>query len=182
MFFLKDGINDPLYLEDSFGNLTRVLPIFHEEKIQEQMGGTCHFQMQRVRISRYQCHQFRIYGIDFRCLLAMKLLEKRKGHQLTLGGRPHYTNNSQKKLQSPGDSDTSTNIMSIIVKRTSRLSILINHRVIAFQRNYSFCLSPHWFLTEGSPCQNPRTNPCFPLSGNDPQIADLEFSLAAHRS
>ena len=39
MFFLRDGINDPLYLEDYFGNLARVLPIFNEEKIQEQIGG-----------------------------------------------------------------------------------------------------------------------------------------------
>ena len=144
------------------------------------------------------------------------------------GGRPHYTNNSQKKLRSPGDSDTSTsnitttmNILSLIVKkkytfgythkknvstplsnrsgilyyqlsrilffnnlfqqnylsllRTSRCGILLNQRITAFQRNYSFCLFPHWFLAEGSPCQNPRTNPCFPLSGNDSQIVDLEF-------
>ena len=39
MFFLRDGVNDPLHLEDSFGNLARVLPVFNEEKIQEQMGG-----------------------------------------------------------------------------------------------------------------------------------------------
>ena len=39
MFFLRDGVNDPLYLEDLFGNLARVLPVFNEEKIQEQMGG-----------------------------------------------------------------------------------------------------------------------------------------------
>ena len=32
-------MNDPLYLEDLFGNLARVLPVFNEEKIQEQMGG-----------------------------------------------------------------------------------------------------------------------------------------------
>ena len=31
-------MNDPLYLEDSFGNLARVLLLFNEEKIQEQMG------------------------------------------------------------------------------------------------------------------------------------------------
>ena len=65
------------------------------------------------------------------------------------------------------------NYLSLL--RTSRCGILLNQRITAFQRNYSFCLFPHWFLTEGSPCQNPRTNPCFPLSGNDPQIVDLEF-------
>ena len=39
MFFLRDGVNDPLYLEDLFGNFSRVLMVFNEEKIQEQMGG-----------------------------------------------------------------------------------------------------------------------------------------------
>ena len=38
MFFLRDGMNDPLYLEDSFGNLARVLPVFNEEKIQQHRG------------------------------------------------------------------------------------------------------------------------------------------------
>ena len=32
-------MNNPLHLEDSFGNLARVLSVFHEEKIQEQIGG-----------------------------------------------------------------------------------------------------------------------------------------------
>ena len=35
MFFLRDGVNDPLYLDDSFGNLARVLLVFDEGKIQE---------------------------------------------------------------------------------------------------------------------------------------------------
>ena len=35
MFFLRDGVNDPLYLEDAFGNLARVLSVFDEEKIQK---------------------------------------------------------------------------------------------------------------------------------------------------
>ena len=35
MFFLRDGVNDPLYLEDAFGNIARVLPVFDEEEIQE---------------------------------------------------------------------------------------------------------------------------------------------------
>ena len=35
MFLLRDGVNDPLYLEDAFGNLARVLSVFDEEKIQE---------------------------------------------------------------------------------------------------------------------------------------------------
>ena len=39
MFFLRNGVNDPLYLEDSLGNFARVLTVFNEEKIQEQMGG-----------------------------------------------------------------------------------------------------------------------------------------------
>ena len=38
-FFLRDGMNDPLCLEDSFGNLIRVLPVFNEEKTQEPIGG-----------------------------------------------------------------------------------------------------------------------------------------------
>ena len=35
MFHLSDGVNDPPYLEDAFGNLARVLSVFDEEKIQE---------------------------------------------------------------------------------------------------------------------------------------------------
>ena len=35
MFLLRDGVNDPLYLEDALGNLGRVLLVFDEEKIQE---------------------------------------------------------------------------------------------------------------------------------------------------
>ena len=31
-------MNDPLYLEDSFGNLARVLPVFNEEKLQQHRG------------------------------------------------------------------------------------------------------------------------------------------------
>ena len=38
MFFLRDGVNNPLYLEYLFRNLARVLTVFNEEKIQEQMG------------------------------------------------------------------------------------------------------------------------------------------------
>ena len=37
-FFLRDELNDPLFLEDLFGNLTRILPLFHGEKTQEQKG------------------------------------------------------------------------------------------------------------------------------------------------
>ena len=32
-------MDDPLYLEDSFRNLTKVLPVFNQEKIQEKVGG-----------------------------------------------------------------------------------------------------------------------------------------------
>ena len=39
VFLLRDGVNDPLYLEDALGNLGRVLLVFDEEKIQELMGG-----------------------------------------------------------------------------------------------------------------------------------------------
>ena len=39
VFFLKDGMNNLLCLEDLFGNLARILLVFNEEKIQEQMGG-----------------------------------------------------------------------------------------------------------------------------------------------
>ena len=31
VFFLRDGVNDPLYLEHSFVNLARVLTLFNEE-------------------------------------------------------------------------------------------------------------------------------------------------------
>ena len=41
MFFLRDGMNDPLSLENSFGNLGRVPPLFNEEKIQEQTREAC---------------------------------------------------------------------------------------------------------------------------------------------
>ena len=34
-YFYWDGMNDPLYLEDAFVNLARVLSVFDEEKIQE---------------------------------------------------------------------------------------------------------------------------------------------------
>ena len=37
VFFMRDGMNDPLCLEDSFGNLARILPVLNEEKIQKQM-------------------------------------------------------------------------------------------------------------------------------------------------
>ena len=41
-------MNGPLCLDDAFGNLLRIPPVFNEEKIQEQMlQGTCCFQMQR---------------------------------------------------------------------------------------------------------------------------------------
>ena len=36
MFFLRDGINDPLCLEESFGNLVSIPLVFNEEKIQKQ--------------------------------------------------------------------------------------------------------------------------------------------------
>ena len=35
MFFLRDGVNDPLSLKDKFGNFARVIAVFNEEKIQE---------------------------------------------------------------------------------------------------------------------------------------------------
>ena len=38
MSFLRDGMNDPLCLTELFGNLARVLSVFNEEKIQEQIG------------------------------------------------------------------------------------------------------------------------------------------------
>ena len=38
----------------------------------------------------------------------------------------------------------------------------------------------HWFLTEGSTYQNLKANPCFPLFGSNPSIAELEFWFAAH--
>ena len=39
MFFLRDGMNDPLYLEDLFGNFSRALTVFNEEKILKQIEG-----------------------------------------------------------------------------------------------------------------------------------------------
>ena len=38
MFFLSDGMNDLLCLEDSFGNLASFFSVFHEEKTQKQIG------------------------------------------------------------------------------------------------------------------------------------------------
>ena len=35
VLLLRDGVNDPLYLEDGLGNLGRVLLVFDEEKSQE---------------------------------------------------------------------------------------------------------------------------------------------------
>ena len=35
VFSLRDGANNPLYLEDTFGNFARVITVFNEEKIQE---------------------------------------------------------------------------------------------------------------------------------------------------
>ena len=43
-------MNDPLCLENSFGSLARILPVFNEEKIQEQMGGHV--------VSKCKGHQF----------------------------------------------------------------------------------------------------------------------------
>ena len=39
IFFLGAGMNDPQSLKNSFGNLGRVLPVFNEKKIQEQIRG-----------------------------------------------------------------------------------------------------------------------------------------------
>ena len=36
--FLRDRMNNPLCLENLFGNLNRVLLVFNEEKIQEEIG------------------------------------------------------------------------------------------------------------------------------------------------
>ena len=52
MFLLRDGVNDPLYLEDLFGNLARVLLVFNEEKIQEQMGGHV---VSKSKIDQFKC-------------------------------------------------------------------------------------------------------------------------------
>ena len=35
MFLFRDEVNDPLYLEDVFGNFGRVLLVFDEKNIQE---------------------------------------------------------------------------------------------------------------------------------------------------
>ena len=37
--FCQDGMNNPLCLENSFGNLDRVFSVFNEEKILENIGG-----------------------------------------------------------------------------------------------------------------------------------------------
>ena len=45
-------MSNPLCLENSFGNLGRVLSVFNEEKIQEGEGGegACYFRMQKILI------------------------------------------------------------------------------------------------------------------------------------
>ena len=75
-------MSNPLCLENSFGNLARVLSVFNEEKIQEKIRGrgTCNFRMQKILIWRCQCLQFRIYGRDFKFLLSMNFLGKRQSH------------------------------------------------------------------------------------------------------
>ena len=60
-----DRMNDPMCLEDSFGNLARFFPVFDEEKTQEIIKGTYCFQMHKGWIWRYRCHQIRIYARDF---------------------------------------------------------------------------------------------------------------------
>ena len=56
--------------------------------------------------------------------------------------------------------------------RTSRCGV-------SLKQNLAFCPSTHWFLTDGSPYRNGRTDPCFLFSGNRLAIAELEFWFAA---
>ena len=48
-FFIRDEINAPLCLENSFGNLASILPVFNKEKIQEQMGRHVIFKCKDVK-------------------------------------------------------------------------------------------------------------------------------------
>ena len=56
IFFVRDGMNNALCLENSFGNLGRVLSVFNEEKIQKKIrgvcggGGACCLRMQKILI------------------------------------------------------------------------------------------------------------------------------------
>ena len=57
-------------LENSFGKLGRVHPIFNEEKIQEKLGGVLFQNVKKINLA-VRCHQFRIYGRNFRDLLEL---------------------------------------------------------------------------------------------------------------
>ena len=57
-------------MENSFGNLGSVHPIFNEEKIQEKLGGVLFQNAKKINLE-VRCHQFRIYGRDFRDLLEL---------------------------------------------------------------------------------------------------------------
>ena len=57
-------------LENSFGNLGSVHPIFNEEKILEKLGGVLFQNAKKINLE-VLCHQFRVYGRDFRDLLEL---------------------------------------------------------------------------------------------------------------
>ena len=78
-------MNDPLYLEDLFGNLARVRPVFNEEKIQEQMGGWVGWGGGGYVVSKCKEDEFEGVGVtNFGYPLAMNLLEKKQDHQRTV--------------------------------------------------------------------------------------------------
>ena len=69
-FFIRDEINAPLCLENSFGNLVRVLPVLNEEKTEEQIG-------RHVASKRKEDEFEGINVTNFGCLLGMDLLGKK---------------------------------------------------------------------------------------------------------
>ena len=77
MFFLRDGMNDPLYLEDSFGNLARVLPIFNEEKTQEKMGDMLFANTKRMNLKVSMSPILDSWNHGFSCRKAIKELSLR---------------------------------------------------------------------------------------------------------
>ena len=63
-------MNGPLFLENSSGRLGWVLPVFTEEKIQEQIK---EYVVSKCKTDEYEDVgvAIRIYGRDFECLLDM---------------------------------------------------------------------------------------------------------------
>ena len=52
-------MNHPLYFEDPFGNFARVVRVFKEEKIQEEMGGHAVSKCKEVKLEGISVTNFR---------------------------------------------------------------------------------------------------------------------------